>query len=604
VAYSELYDSILSAKPYTVRDVATTWRNFAEALRSASSSTQSTSNNVTAQDGQPYQNFGARAAPIASWLNGVSGNADQVAAGLSNASTTARSAQMTAAEENISFGQDVDRILGPEDALSVGRSNAINRRQEQATAVMQEQIRVMSDAYNAFQPGTVGAAPTTNGGGSTTANVGSGNASGSTGAGGSGGGSAGLVSGGAGSGGADGNTIRPVGDPAGPQTANPIANGGATSDFPDSSVIGNDGGDFAGFVRDPRTGFLINPATGQEFDPISGRWIDPLTGRPFGDVVHQAARLEGLTGGTTGGLFGNGPGTVGLTPTLPGGGGGGGPSSILPGMFGGVFPPSTSPNNPAARQLQQSALDRMAAKAGAARQLALSEAAQGGRPYLPPTQAGGGALPSGRRSLARVRMMGEPESTWTGRNGRTGSGAGSNGSGQRLMPGGGGGMPVGGGQSSRKQQKSRKEAFPGGDGEGRLIDESDNGSDVGKAALIGAGTVGAVGIAGAALSRGLGGGGGGAGVAPLIPPNGGVAGGTTAGGRGRTGGSGVSGQPGAGSGRAAAGGAAARRPYLPPMQAGQAGEKDSRKRQRPDWLVEDDIWSAGTSAGPAVLGED
>jgi hypothetical protein len=68
-------------------------------------------------------------------------------------------------------------------------------------------------------------------------------------------------------------------------------------------------------------------------------------------------------------------------------------------------------------------------------------------------------------------------------------------------------------------------------------------------------------------------------------------------------GGGLTEEGGAAGGRGA-GGAAGRRAYLPPMQAGQGGNERDRKRQRPDWLVEDDIWSAGTQAGPAVLGED
>ena len=606
MGYSDLYDSILSAKPYTVRDVATTWRNFAEALRSASSTTQTVSDNVTAQDGAPYQNFGKRAAPVASWMNGVSSNAEQVASGLSTASSTASSAQMTAAEEDISFGQDVDRILGPQDALSMGRMNAINRREAQATAVMQAQITKMTGAYDAFQPGTIGAAPTTNSSGSPNAQVGSGTNSGTTGTNGSNTGNASLI-------GSSGNQNNSINDPAGPQGNNPVTNGGSTSDFPDSSVVGNDGGDFAGWVRDPRTGFLINPATGQEFDPITHRWIDPLTGRPFGDVVQQATRLEGLTGGgAQPGLLAPGPGTVGLAPTLNGGG-----SSNLPGMFGGLFPPSTSPSNPASRQLQQTALDRMQARAGAARQLALSEAAQGGRPYLPPTQAGMGAMPSGRNSLARLRLTNEPESTWTGRNGRTtrggslaeepipgvggrrgGSGTGTA-NGQRLMPNGG--MAGGGSPSSRKQQKSRKEAFPGSEDDEQLIATEDhNGSGVGKAALITT-AVGVAGITGVAVARG----GTGGGVAPLLPPTGGAAGTAAGGARGRgRPGAGRSGDLGMEAGRSAGSGSAGRRAYLPPMQGGQAGQEDKHKRQRPDWSVEDDIWSSGTVAGPSVLGED
>src|SRR5262249_37282264 len=106
--YYEAKDLLESGQPYTLTSVATAWRNFAEALRNASAHIQGTSDTVTAQYGTPYQNFGDRAAPLASWLTNVSTNADAVASGLSNAATTGSSAQVAMYQEDYRYTQDVD----------------------------------------------------------------------------------------------------------------------------------------------------------------------------------------------------------------------------------------------------------------------------------------------------------------------------------------------------------------------------------------------------------------------------------------------------------------------------------------------------------------
>src|SRR3954467_10464472 len=89
-----------SGEPYSIESVATTWRNFAEALRGAAGHLQGTADKVTEQYGEPYQAFGDRAVPVSKWMNNVSGFADTVAGGLSKASTTGSSAQMTMYEED------------------------------------------------------------------------------------------------------------------------------------------------------------------------------------------------------------------------------------------------------------------------------------------------------------------------------------------------------------------------------------------------------------------------------------------------------------------------------------------------------------------------
>jgi len=266
--------------------------------------------------------------------------------------------------------------------------------------VLNPQIDKWSAAYTSFNPGTVPAAPVTNGGtGShvfTTTSTSDGPGA---------------------TGGTTGTTTSTPTQTSQTDTERPIATDQnqqnppvppGKEDYPHSSVVGSDGKDFTGWVKDPRTGYLIDPSSGQEYDPTSGRWVDPVTGKPFGDVTQYSSRLEGLSGGTPGSMaLGGGGGSVSVDPLFSLGG--------RP-LFGGAVPPSLNPANPAYSQLAQTASNSMAAKAYAANALAIQEAQQGGRPYVPPMQAGvGGAGGSGSR--ARRGGLTEPESTWTGRTG-------------------------------------------------------------------------------------------------------------------------------------------------------------------------------------------
>ena len=81
--------------------------------------------------------------------------------------------------------------------------------------------------------------------------------------------------------------------------------------------------------------------------------------------------------------------------------------------------------------------------------------------------------------------------------------------------------------------------------------------------------------------------------------------GTTAAG-GRSGAGGARGQTagGAAARAGAAGSQSGNRSYLPPTQAGHGEDRKDRRRKRPDWLVEDDVWSANVEGGPPVLGEE
>lgn len=370
--YEQAYEILQSGAPYALRSVARQWEVFSACVRQLSVQTRQISDEVTARPGAPYQAFGERAEPISVWLNNVADQAVAVVTGLNGAAEVGERAQMRADELHSTVNGHVTEDNGEPKAMTTTSSQIYEQAKQQAVREMNTAIDDWGGAYQSFDPGQLGAAPVRNGG---DGSAGSAEAAGS------------------------------AGDPGA------AAGGGTTAH---SSVVGPQGGDFAGWVRDPRDGTLIDPASGQQFDPTTGRWIDPVTGRPYGDVQQYASRLEGLSGGVPGLQLG-GPGSVALGPLGGGGVPGGAVPGLAPPLFGGTVPPSLNPVNPANARLSQQAANSMAAKAFAARQLAAREAAHGGRPYTPPMQGGAGDR---RRARAKSSLVREPSSTWTGRDRR------------------------------------------------------------------------------------------------------------------------------------------------------------------------------------------
>lgn len=346
--FDALYTKITSAVPDELTVAAATWRGFAAACRAQAGKAGQDAQRIAAPGTSPHVAAGDRLTPIGARIDAIAGKADAVSEQLARAGDVGSQARMEAHVQKAkveqlraaaaqSAGQDTG--VQPNGAAT-GTTNAPVRMRElaerEAAAVLQKELQSVTAAYNAFQPQQP--------------------AGGDAGSGGGGGGAPGGGSGSAGGGAAGG--------------------GGA--------VTGAAGGDFPGWVTDPRNGQLIDPATGQVFDPQTGRYIDPLTGRPFGEVQQYASRLEGLAGGTS------------LS-----GGGGGGP------LHGGHVPPSMDPANPAAAQLQQRAAAQMAANAAAAQQLTARH------PYLPPMNgAMGGA--GGGVSRGRPRYLTDARSIWGG----------------------------------------------------------------------------------------------------------------------------------------------------------------------------------------------
>ena len=178
----------------------------------------------------------------------------------------------------------------------------------------------------------------------------------------------------------------------------------------DLSVLGPESGEFSGWVQSPNTGYWVDPATGREFDPVTSRWIDPVTGLPFGEATEYATRLSGL---------GNGPGAMATGIGLTGLGAGGvaiGGTAGLAGLYGGVLPPSVAHQGPAQQQVLQEAQRNMQRRAAVATRFAMREAAQGGRPFMPPPPAMAGRSGSEERGRAgRGTDLTEDPEVWSAR---------------------------------------------------------------------------------------------------------------------------------------------------------------------------------------------
>ncbi|RZS43093.1 hypothetical protein EV193_10269 [Herbihabitans rhizosphaerae] len=371
--FDALYAKINAIVPGGLNTAAAAWRGFAKACQISAAKAGRAAGNVGGHSTAPYQAAADRANPIAGRVSGLAAQATAMAGRLATASEVAARAQYEAYQQKAQVDQAIrqagaaadyhgDTNVQPNGAATAstnaGTRLAIENAKAAAAAKLRAEAAKVTAAYNAF--GT--SAPSESGGG---------------GAGGGGAGGGGAAGGGAAGGGASAS--------GGPAPAS-------------SAVAGPEAGDFAGWVRDPRTGHLVDPASGQAFDPGSGRYIDPLTGKPFGEVAQYASRLEGLSAGAPATSAG------GIAPLATAG------TGSAP-VYGGVIPPSLSPTNPAAAQLQQRAAQQLAANAAAARQYA----AASGHPYPPPAGGGyAGAAPSGTRSRGRSPQNSAPPSIWGG----------------------------------------------------------------------------------------------------------------------------------------------------------------------------------------------
>ncbi|MEE1926734.1 hypothetical protein V1J52_00810 [Streptomyces sp. TRM 70351] len=386
--FHDIADTICSPSEYAMRAAAGAWTALAGAASQSQGRLRTIAEDTAAEPGVGLLDLADRLDTVGGWGAG----AGAVAAGIAQQLQTAAEATAKAVEralhleERYEESHRLHRETAAADVTTAASMHA--QRMQKLKDEARDELDALSAVYATVTGGTAPSAP-------------------EVGSAGLGGGPTGRAAPAGGHGGED----------ARPAAYVTTASGGriGVGEYPYSSVVGPEGGDFAGWVRSPGTGFLVDPATGREFDTVTGRWIDPVTGRPFGDVTEYATRLAGLGGGP-GPLAG--PGGVGVAPA--GAGGVVGTPSAFAGLYGGTVPPSVAHSGPAQQQVARQASRSLAERARVADRYAAREAAQGGRPYVPPPGAGGQRPAQGGRSGAptgggRRAAPGEPAATWRGR---------------------------------------------------------------------------------------------------------------------------------------------------------------------------------------------
>jgi hypothetical protein len=387
----EAYDILMSAAPYSQSSGGAMLRNFAAAaqLMAGHLRTAGTSASGAGDAGAATQ---AQAERHAAWFDQVASNATEAAGKLDSLAATGNAHQATAEEYYQNYQQALQRDSGP-SASGSDDMNVIHQSMNGST-VLSAAVSDWGSAYSSFKmpeapppPTTGGARPAASGSAPTgtqyTGGTGTHPTSHFTG---------------------PGAVLTSVGTVV---SSTPVIDRGPG--VPGSVQVGPDGGEFAGWYKDPRTGYYVDPATGREFDPVTNRWIDPVTGQPFGDVTQYATGLQGLGGAsTTGGLLADTTATAGTSAAGLAGSGGfaglfsGGNATAVAGWYGGMVPPSLSSGSAAASSLWQQAGRSLAVKQDvAASMLAREQAVRSGRAYLPPTQAGAGAGGAGGGRRAR-----------------------------------------------------------------------------------------------------------------------------------------------------------------------------------------------------------
>lgn len=515
--FDTAYSTLMSPTPYSQSVAAAMMRNFSTAASLMAASLRDGGSVANTDAGTSGAATQQQAEAHAQWFDQVAQNTAQSASQLDKLAAEGNRHQTTASTEYMKYyqaQQNADQIDVPGGHMVAAQTAASHQKNQSAT-VMTSAVHEWGGSYASYSAPTPppvpssGGAPSAGGGGY------SGGGGGYTGGGGY---SGGTYSGGSHHAttyhGSTGTLVGGTSHTSNPASQTPILPPGS----PGSVEVGSDNGAFAGWFKDPSTGYFVDPTTGREFDPVTNRWIDPVTGKPFGDVTQYATSLQGMGGAsTTAGLLANTSGAVGSSVGSFAGAGGGAFASLFTGGnltgiaagYGGMLPPSLATGSAATGSLFQQAGRSTALKSQvASMMLAREQAARSGRPYLPPTQAGGA----------------------------------------------GGGM--GGGVGAR-----RPGYLTAGTKEASLF-SSKNADGRGRAAGAGVEEEGA-------RSTGRG----------------------TRGPRGAA--------EGEGEGAAATGG---RRSYLPPNQAGQgAADKKKKGANRPDWLVDDDVFAAD-DAPSGVLG--
>jgi hypothetical protein len=375
--FQRIITAVKSAEEYTIQTASQAWLDAAGVSDEESEQLKRTAEGAASQPGEGLGELRDRLTQVGDFTSNTGNMARQVGARLQKASTVTAKAE----QEAIALEQEVTargNSIPPSPQAAAAFETYLWEKAAQAQGILdtldQEYAGIMApEAPTAPRSGGPGG-PATGPAAPATEAAPASAQSPAGGAAGAAGGAAGAAPGGAAS-----------AAPADHQAANGAAVG--SGEYPSSNTMGPEQGDFAGWHRDPTTGHLVDPATGREFDPQTGKWIDPITGKPFGEATEYATRLAGLGGGTGGGLAS----PVGL------GVGGGGGSAGMAGLYGGVLPPSIAHAGPASGQALSQAMNNMNTRAHVANQMMMREAAQGGRPFMPPpAMAGMGAGGAGR----------------------------------------------------------------------------------------------------------------------------------------------------------------------------------------------------------------
>ncbi|TDC13082.1 hypothetical protein E1265_28585 [Streptomyces sp. 8K308] len=374
--FQQVIETILSAQEYRIRTASGAWLTLAGAGEQESAALTATARGAAAETGVGLRELSERLVEMSDFTANTAALAQQVSAQLQRAGD--RTAQ--AVQAALQLQQRFNELVAQQrrGSTSAHAAQALEGEIMALTAEAQQVLTGLDQEYANIVAGEAPPAPRSGGPGGPAAAPTAPTAATPT--------AAGPSAASAASAAASG--------PAGTASASAAAadqqapNGAAVGagEYPASSVLGPEQGDFAGWTRDPNTGYLVDPATGREFDPASGRWIDPVTGKPFGDVTEYATRLSGLGGGAGGIASPSGLAMVG------GGGIGGGTGSTgLAGLYGGVLPPSIAGAGAIGGQMVGQAMTNLNNRAHVATQLAMREAAQGGRPFMPPPAMAGAA---------------------------------------------------------------------------------------------------------------------------------------------------------------------------------------------------------------------
>ncbi|WP_052851278.1 hypothetical protein [Streptomyces avicenniae] len=586
-AFDDAINRILSARYMHMQAAAGAWRALAAAAGAEGSALAGTARATAAEEGVGLLELSDRISAASGWAEGAGQAAVRIADQLQQAADHSARAAEKAIELDDQFFEVEQRLEERIRVIDVGMGviRASEVATTQKTELKNQALVVLDGLSDEFSRVIGEEPPPAPEGGSGDGGVQNSAAFG-------GGGAVGAAAAYAANRGGGGRSVASVsgGGGGGARRAGYVAPNGASvgeGDYPGSSVVGPEGGDFAGWVQSPSTGHLVDPATGREFDPSTGQWIDPNTGEGWGAETDYSGRYSGLGNGPGAVAGGAGviPGLVGggaaLVPGLVGGAGGGN----IGGWYGGAVPPSIANAGPARQQMTQQALQNMGRQARVANSLGIHQAAQGGRPYLPPPGASTagrfGQRPAAGRSGAGgfTQARGGGGTAFPGRAGGVPGGAAAGAARGGMMPPGA--AAHGGGQGGRTRGRlgaGRATALRESAGTwrsgvrdvtagGRLSGRPGGAAAAGAQASVRPGTSGAPGASGTATAR--------------------------------AGAAGPSGAAGAG---ARGAGAAA-----PPAGAhtGNQRDRDDKARDRnPTELTEDPaVWATDRAATKGVLGE-